>query len=252
MPRPGSRFWWVPVGGLFLVGTFVGVLILLDTTADTAFILPASERDSDGTDGSDASAAPLQSQRSVPQIASREERVEAAKLKLDELVAQGARSNSAELRRSIFAGEYPEIQLYALDLAYQLALKEGESRSPDLIGFAMEVPRVEVQRRALELAEAHPDPSYVPKLTSISDSSVAHRSKAFRALAAIGSDEAVSKITEIASREDQPKADRATALALLAKTRDPEALALLRDLANGSDAELAAVAQEVITAYSQK
>jgi hypothetical protein len=157
-----------------------------------------------------------------------------------------ARSNSALLRNSILADPDETVQIAAVEVALQLAVKEGGPSVANLVRTALKSSKGNTRARGLKAAREHPQVELVPELIGLVEARDAYAAMALNALAYTDEAAARAKVLAVAKDETVERQLRLRAVTLLAVTKDMESLDLLRDLANGSDKDFSSVAAAVL------
>ena len=150
------------------------------------------------------------------------------------------------LRKAMAADPDPAVQEEAFKLSLELGKKIGHKPEAEVIEAALALTNANIQKAALYAARDCPDPSLVPPLLMMADSSVPHNFLALDALAFIDDQRARDKVYETATNEGAREDIRTRAVALLAKTKDTRARSMLEGLAAGSDDGMRAIAEEVL------
>jgi len=170
---------------------------------------------------------------------------------LDWLAAQSwATSNSPLLRKTIVSDPDEGVQIKAVEVALQLAAKEGTGASSPVVKIALASNKGNTRARGLKAARENPDANLVPTLLELVDNKDPYTTMALNALAYSNDERGKARITALARDTNADPQARARAVALIAVTRDAEGHRYLVELSNGDDEALRKLASEVLRGWN--
>lgn len=170
---------------------------------------------------------------------------------LDWLAGQDwIRSNAPLLRKTIVADPEESVQIRAVEVALQLAAKEGGNATTPVVKTALASNKGNTRARGLKAARENPDTNLVPTLLELVDNRDPYAAMALNALAYTPDDRARERITAMAKDTNADPQVRARAVALISVTRDEEGHRYLVELANDSDETLRKLATNILREWN--
>jgi hypothetical protein len=234
---------------VFLAGGLVISLVVLGDPEDALPV--AASNSSDNDDSPNAESDTSGSEETPDRIAdSKMQNLDDAQKRLDHLdwvsEQDWAKSDNAIFRRTIVSDPSEEVQIHAVDKAFELAKKEGSGATTKVVKFALASNKGNTRARGLKAAKNNPDATLVAELIALVDNEDRYAPMALNALTYTDSDEAHAKVREVANNTEADSKLRQRAVALLGVFKDVHDKALLSDLMNGDDQTMRAIASEVM------
>jgi len=161
-----------------------------------------------------------------------------------------AASNMPLLRKAIVADPDESVQIKAVEVALQLAHKEGKGGEAIVVKTALASSKGNTRARGLKAARERPDASLVPTLLELVSNNDPYATMALNALAYTADERGKERITALAKDENCSFQLRQRAVALIAVTRDEEGHRYLLELANGENETLRRIAEEVLRSWN--
>ncbi|MBK9974277.1 MAG: hypothetical protein IPP14_05845 [Planctomycetes bacterium] len=243
----------VLIAVVLLVGSLVGSLVaawIWNNPGDAPNQVGKRSVNNSASDGDQLRAVPTPAEaadQKMSELKTAQERLK----HLEWVAAQDwAASNMPLLRKAIVADPDESVQIKAVEVALQLAGKEGKGGEAAVVKTALASSKGNTRARGLKAAREKPDASLVPTLLELVDNNDPYATMALNALAYSADERGKARITALAKDESCSPQLRQRAVALIAVTRDEQGHRYLSELANGENETLRRIAEEVLKSWN--